>query len=261
MNLQTKGLSADGKNRMPRLHYGILARDNYGYFVELNGGIVIAVDVPVGEVMMDCLERRGWTLSTLLLTHTHWDHVVGLEDLVERTRCTLIAPGGASSVSADRRVKDGEQFVVENLTVEAIDTSGHSELDFSYWLPELGICFCGDTLFAWGCGRMFAGPPERLWASIQRLRALPGDPWLACGHEYADDNLRFMEHHLCSLSRFAEFAGRAGDLPTMPVRLSEQIEHNPFLRADDPEVAEVLGMAGADPVEVFARLRELRNRL
>jgi hydroxyacylglutathione hydrolase len=108
---------------------------------------------------------------------------------------------------------------------------------------------------------MFAGPPDRFWASIQKIKALPEDTWLACGHDYADDNWLFMKQHLSGLSRFAEFTERMGDLPRMPVRLSEQIEHNPFLCADDPEIAEVLGMAGADPVEVFAHVRELRNRL
>ncbi len=222
---------------------------------------MIAVDVPDGEAMLACLEREKWTLSSILLTHTHWDHVAGLEDVLKRTGCELIAPAGAFGVSADRWVKDGERFQVVNLSVAAMDTSGHSELDFSYWLPESGICFCGDTLFAWGCGRMFAGPADLLWASLQKLRALPGDPWLACGHDYADDNLLFMRQQLSAVPRFADFAERVEDMETMPVRLSEQIEHNPFLRADDPEIAETLGLTGADPVEVFARLRELRNRL
>lgn len=261
MKLQTSTLISSGATGVCRLHYGIFSEDNFGYFVELDGGKVIAVDVPDGEAMLACLEREKWTLSTILLTHTHWDHVAGLEDVLERTGCELIAPAGASGVSAERWVKDGERFQVGNLSVEAMDTSGHSELDFSYWLPELGICFCGDTLFAWGCGRMFAGPADRFWASIQKLRSLSGDPWLACGHDYADDNLLFMRQQLSGLPRFAVLLDRVGGMQRMPVRLSEQIEHNPFLRADDSEIAVALGMKGADPVEVFARLRELRNRL
>lgn len=261
VELQTVALGNGEGGGAPRLHFGYFSGDNFGYFVEVREGVAVAVDVPHGARMLSCLEQRGWSLSAILLTHTHHDHVSGLEEVLERTGCELIAPAGADTVSAHRRVKDGERFQVESLTVEALNTSGHSELDFSYWLPDQNICFCGDTLFAWGCGRMFAGPPERLWASIQRLRALPVDPWLACGHDYAEDNLLFMRQHLCGIPRFADFMERAGDYAAMPVRLSEQIEHNPFLRADDPEIAEALDMKDADPVEVFACLRERRNRL
>ncbi|MDA3873455.1 MAG: MBL fold metallo-hydrolase [Kiritimatiellae bacterium] len=125
--LQTRTLTGDGDSDVIRLRYGIFARDNFGYFVVLNCGRVIAVVVPDGEAILTYLQKEGWTLSSILLTHTHWDHVVGLEDVLERTGCELIAPVGASSVSATRRVKDGERFQVESVTVEAINTSGHSE--------------------------------------------------------------------------------------------------------------------------------------
>jgi hydroxyacylglutathione hydrolase len=245
----------------PELQFRLFSGDNFGYFLRMDERSVVAVDVPDGSEMAACLDREGWTLEAVLLTHTHWDHVAGLEELMSKTGCELIAPAGAAGVPVDRRVEDGERFQVGGLRVEAMDTSGHSELDFSYYLPDPGICFCGDSLFAWGCGRMFAGPPDRFWSSLQKLRGLPGDTLLACGHDYSADNLQFIKKHLAELTRFAEFLERVGEMSVMPVRLSEQIEHNPFLRADDPEIAGVLDLSGADPAAVFARLREMRNRL
>lgn len=247
-------LSAGG-DVYPHLYSGLLHGDNYGYFLETAPQTVLAVDVPDGQVMGRLLAERGWHLAALFLTHTHHDHIRGLPELLAETGCDFYFPAGSSGLPPGIPLAADASVTVAGQRVQVIETSGHSPMDFSYWFPELDLCFCGDTLFAWGCGRMFAGPPEKFWASLCRLRALPPETRLCCGHDYAADNLRFLKQI---------FPG--GSLPQpargeMPLVLADQLRQNPFLRADDPAVAAALRLSDADPVTVFSTLRELRNQL
>ncbi|MGA0333031.1 MAG: MBL fold metallo-hydrolase [Kiritimatiellia bacterium] len=240
-----------------RLWSGRLRGNNLGYFVQVDARRVIAVDVPDGERMLSLLEERGWELHLLLLTHTHHDHVVNLEKLVEWTGCAFWYPEGADLSVPGSPMRDGEEREALGLRIQAMDTSGHSPLDFSYFFPELPLCFCGDTLFAWGCGRMFTGPAERFWSSLRRLRGLPDETLLCCGHDYFAENSQFLRTFLPQLPEFFPGEGEG----EMPLRLGEQKLRNPFLRADDPRVAAALDLAPGEPVEVFKKLRELRNQL
>ncbi|MDF3131111.1 MBL fold metallo-hydrolase [Kiritimatiellaeota bacterium B1221] len=241
----------------PILHSGLLKGDNYGYFVQTGPREVLAVDAPEGRVMLEILKHKSWTLKALLLTHTHHDHVVYLEELLQKTGCAFFHPEGAEVPGGGRGVTDGESFEVNGLRVQALDTSGHSDLDFSYWFPDLDLCFCGDTLFASGCGRMFAGPPERFWASLKRLRELPEATRICCGHDYLGDNLRFVRQTFPNLPVLRSVEG----WDVMPLRLAVQRKCNPFLMADDPRIAVSMGLEGADPAMIFKKLRELRNQL
>lgn len=250
-------LSADPSRHFPVLFYGRFSGDNFGYFLQTAPREVIAVDVPEGRLMLKLLDHKGWTLKSLLLTHTHHDHVVFLEEVLDQTGCDFYHPEGAQLPVRGIPLQDGERGEVSGLQFRVIDTSGHSPLDFSYWFPDLDLCFCGDTLFASGCGRMFAGPPERFWNSLQRLRDLPDSTRLCCGHDYFEDNRRFVLQTFPDLPElFPQSRERE-----MPLLLSEQKKHNPFLRADDPEIASALGMDAADPAAVFKKARELRNQL
>ena len=250
-------LSPDGATSFPVLHCGCIKGDNYGYFLQVDEKRVVAVDVPDGRVMLDILRQQGWTLELLLLTHTHHDHVLHLEDLLKKTGCDFWHPAGATLPVEGTGLRDGEERNVLGLRVQAMETSGHSPLDFSYVFPEVNVCFCGDTLFAWGCGRMFAGPASRFWSSLQRLRELPDETLLCCGHDYREDNRTFALQIFPNSSRWVPEAGEG----EMPLHFGEQKRRNPFLSADDPQIAEALGMKGQDPVLVFKKLRELRNQL
>ncbi len=250
-------LSDTPSTHYPLLYSGLLRGDNYGYFLQTGPREVIAVDAPEGRVMLEILAHKRWTLSALLLTHTHHDHVVHLEELLQKTGCAFYHPQGAEVPGGGRSLKDEEAFRVNGLRVQALETSGHSDLDFSYWFPDLNLCFCGDTLFASGCGRMFAGPPDRFWASLQRLRNLPDATRICCGHDYLADNLRFVRQTLPGLPELLAGEQKA----SMPLSLAEQKACNPFLLADDPRVASALGFNEADAVGVFKKLRELRNQL
>lgn len=259
-------LPAKTGNSVPAtLYFWRSGESNLGYFLRPGKGRgVVGIDVPNGREMTKILQGEGWTLSTLLLTHTHHDHVNGLRDLVKQTGCEFVSPEPFDSLPR-RHVDDGMSWEVEGFTVVAWNSSGHSPCDISYLFPELDLCFCGDTLFAWGCGRMFAGPPERLWASLLRLRSLPDATRMCCGHDYREDNARFIEGELKAWGGADEAVRRiraelnsAPDPAPFPI--GDQKRSNPFLRADDPEIARCVGRAGAGPVEVFAELRARRNR-
>lgn len=247
--------SSPAADPCPCLHSGLLHGDNYGYFLQVDAQSVIAVDVPDGQRILEILDARNWVLKALLLTHTHHDHVRGLQTLLDGTGCAFYYPGGAPGLPPGIEMWDDQQFSLCGQRLQIIETSGHSDLDLSVWFPDLSLCFCGDTLFAWGCGRMFAGPPARFWQSLCRLRALPPETRLCCGHDYAADNLCFMARHFPDVSLPAIKEGE------MPLLLKHQRAENPFLRADDPTVALALGLEDAEPVRVFKTMRDLRNQL
>lgn len=245
------------------LHFWPSRETNLSYLLEIGAsGQAVAVDVPNGTEMTKILAGRGLELSALLLTHTHHDHVDGLVDLVLATGCDFYSPVPFGDLPR-RHVTDGLTWGLQGLRVVAMDTSGHSPLDFSYLFPDLNLCFCGDTLFEGGCGRMFAGPPERFWNSLLRLRSLPEDTLLCGGHDYRRENAEFLRRELPDLPG-VEAAAEALKLScrrhAVPVRLSDQKAHNPFLQADAPETARALNLSEEDPARVFAALRERRNQ-
>lgn len=212
---------------------------------------------------MDQVNLAGKPLGAVLLTHFHHDHVNGLKEVMDTSGCTLFAPAPFEGLPR-LHVSDGMNWEVEGLNVVAFETSGHSPLDMCYHLPELHLCFCGDTLFGWGCGRMFAGPADIFWPSLDRLRALPPETRICCGHDFRKENAQFMREQLPQLPWVEEGIQRIQtelleEAFPEPLILSDQIATNPFLRADDPALAKGIGRAGASPVEVFAELRKRRN--
>jgi hydroxyacylglutathione hydrolase len=231
--------------------------DNYGYFLQVDDQSVLAIDVPNGKKMLATLKAKGWKLEALLLTHSHHDHIVDLPELLEQTGCSFYYPEGSDGLPKGIGVVDGQELLLFGHRLKVIETSGHSPLDLSFWFMDLNLCFCGDTLFAWGCGRMFSGPAALFWESLKRLRSLPDDTLLCCGHEYAGDNRRFYEKTFPDLEPLSSQSEEG----LMPLDLKTQKVENPFLRADDPEIAKALGLEGKEPAVVFKKLRELRNHL
>jgi hydroxyacylglutathione hydrolase len=222
----------------------------------------LAVDIPDGDVLLGILARDGLRLTDVLFTHTHHDHVDKAAKVFEVTGCQGWGPKGAELPVPFLPLSEGAQDVA-GFSMRILDTSGHSELDFSYYLENLNVCFCGDTLFDGGCGRMFAGPTERFWQSIQAFRMLPEETLLCVGHDYAGDNYRFATSILPDMPIFHDQGEQVRSHPLserMPVTLGKQIRANPFLMCDHPPVAAALGMPGEAPSEVFAKMRDLKNR-
>lgn len=242
--------------------------DNYAVLVhEPLSGATLLVDAPEAPAIEAALGATGWRLTDIFLTHHHGDHIAGVAALKARFGARVVGPAHDRDRIAglDATVKDGDQVMFAGIAAEVIATPGHTLGHVAYHLPDERLLFSGDTLFALGCGRLFEGTPAQMWSSLLRLRALPDQTQVYCGHEYTLSNARFalsVDPNNAALRARADAveARRARGEPTVPSTLSVERLTNPFLRADDPAFAASLGMASAAPVDVFAHLRELKNR-
>jgi hydroxyacylglutathione hydrolase len=239
--------------------------DNLAWALVDAGGDVLLFDVPEAGPVSRVLDKRGWRLDRVVITHGHHDHVGGIGPLRKEHPAEIWAHRRLGLDQSEPVPGDGKSFDWKGLEIRVLDTSGHSDCDTSFVLPSIGVCICGDTLFAGGCGRLFSGPPERMWESLLRLRALPDDTLLCPGHDYALDNYRFAARTFPGIPVFREWLDRvesaasAGEI-FAPVRVGDQSRSNPMLMADHPEVAGALGMSGETPWEVFAEIRARRSR-
>jgi hydroxyacylglutathione hydrolase len=241
--------------------------DNIGALIrDPATGACAAIDAPEEAPIVNTLQKAGWTLSDIIVTHRHADHVQGIEGLKRRYGCRVVAPEKARGQvpAVDAYVREGDTVRIGELAAHVWETPGHCIDHVVYWFAADRALFAGDTLFTLGCGRLFEGTPQQMWASLLKLRALPGDAQVFCGHEYTESNARFalaVDPDNPALKRRAEAVkvARAEGRSTVPASMEEERAANPFLRADDPKLAAAVGMAGAPPVQVFAEIRRRKD--
>jgi hydroxyacylglutathione hydrolase len=242
--------------------------DNFGYLIHDPATKATAsIDAPEAAPIVTALEREGWTLTDILVTHHHGDHVGGITELKRKYNCRVVAPHDKSAniAGVDLRVAQGDVVKVGNLLARVIETPGHTLDHISYVFDSEKALFAADTLFSIGCGRVFEGTYPMMWESLLKLRALPDDFKLYCGHEYTASNVRFaltVEPNNPALKARAEEVARlrADNKPTVPTLLGEEKKANVFLRADDAAVAASLHLKGASAAEIFGELRERKNK-
>jgi hydroxyacylglutathione hydrolase len=242
--------------------------DNFGYLVhDSESGATASIDAPEAGPIIRALEAEGWKLTDILITHHHGDHVGGVAELKQRYGCRVVAPHDKTSKIADvdQRVANADVVKIGNLLARVVETPGHTLDHISYVFDSDKALFAADTLFSIGCGRVFEGNHPMMWDSLLKLRALPDDFALYCGHEYTASNVRFAlsvdPDNAALKARAGEVTRlRADNKPTIPVLLGEEKKANVFLRADDPLIAAQLHMKGASAAEVFGELRERKNK-
>ncbi|MEX0841019.1 MAG: hydroxyacylglutathione hydrolase [Xanthobacteraceae bacterium] len=243
-------------------------QDNFGVLIhDTASGATAAIDAPEAAPVEAALKGNGWKLTDILVTHHHGDHTGGVAELKERHRCRVVAPHGeaAKIPLVDMAIRGGESVNVGGLAAQVIETPGHTLGHIAYWFAGDKLVFVGDTLFSAGCGRVIEGTPEMMWRSLVKLRDLPDDTRIFCGHEYTQANIRFAKtvepdnKALAAREREVEKLLAEGK-PTIPTTMAQEKTFNPFLRADVPEVAAAVGMAGRPAAEVFAEIRARKNR-
>src|SRR6202034_3721623 len=242
--------------------------DNFGYLIhDPVTKATASIDAPEAGPIIAALEREGWTLTDILITHHHGDHVGGVAELKQKYKCRVVAPHDKSAkiANVDMRVSHGDVVKVGGLLVRVLETPGHTLDHVSYVFDSEKALFAADTLFSIGCGRVFEGTYPQMWDSLLKLRALPDDFKLYCGHEYTAANVKFAltiePDNAPRQARAAQVTRlRAADQPTIPVTLGEDKKANVLLRADEPSVAASVRMKGASGADVFGELRERKNK-
>src|SRR5947199_7104132 len=242
--------------------------DNFGYLIHDPATKATAsIDAPEAAPILKALEREGWTLTDILVTHHHGDHVGGVAELKQKYNCRVVAPHDKSATIANVDLRAGQADVIRigGLLARVLETPGHTLDHISYVFDSEKALFAADTLFSIGCGRVFEGTYPMMWDSLLKLRALPDDFRLYCGHEYTAANVKFaltIEPNNPDLKARAEEVTRlrAAGKPTIPVLRGNEKKANVFLRADEPTVAASVHLKGAGAAEVFGELRERKNK-
>ena len=243
--------------------------DNFGVLVhDPATGATAAIDVPEAEPTLQALAENGWTLTDILVTHRHADHVQGIPDVKKRfPKARVVAPAGEAErvPMVDEKVREGDVVTVGRLKACVLETPGHTIGHIVYWFEDEKLLFAGDTLFSIGCGRVMEAPMAVMWNSLGKLMVLPEETQVYCGHEYTLANAKFaltVDPGNAALQRHLEKAAtlRAAGQPTLPSTIGLELAINPFLRAENPDVQKAVGMAGQPAADVFAEVRERKNR-
>ena len=239
--------------------------DNYSYICHDNSGCAFVVDPSEYKPVNEFLEKNNLNLKYILNTHHHIDHVGGNLELKNKFNAKIVGsvldkeriPG------IDLLLSDGDKFKCNDDETTIIHIAGHALGHIAYYFKEQEIVFTGDTLFSLGCGRLFEGTPEMMWNSLKKLRALPDNTNIYCGHEYTLSNAKFLDSELPSdpldekikeLEKFMQIGH-----PSIPTTIKEEKELNIFLSCDRKNLKKKLHIDNYSDIETFAYIRNLKD--
>ncbi len=242
--------------------------DNYIYLIhEPNANKTAVIDPAISEPVIEVLESKNWSLDYIFNTHHHSDHIGGNLALKKAFNCIIFASEADRHriPGLDKGLKDGDSLAFGNETVHIIATPGHTSGHIVYHFPDSQAVFCGDTLFSLGCGRLFEGSAEQMWHSLQKIKQLPESSKIFPAHEYTLTNAKFAitleADNPALMNKLAEVEQlRKENKSTLPVALKEELACNPFLREDSSSIRQNLNMSDSDSIEVFAAIRQLKDK-
>jgi hydroxyacylglutathione hydrolase len=243
-------------------------QDNYIWML-VRGQDAIVVDPGDAAPVQAALRRDSLTLTDIVVTHHHFDHVGGVAQLADEYQPRVWGPARESIPRRQVALHDGDRVDLFDQGFTVIDVPGHTLGHIALHSAGLAIVLCGDTLFTCGCGRLFEGTAAQMFDSLGRLARLPGATRVFCGHEYTLANIRFARAvepdsaELAARQRRCEELRERG-LPTVPSTMAEELATNPFLRCGEPTVRAAVERhapgSGVDPVSTFAALRAWKNQ-
>ena len=241
--------------------------DNYAYLLhDETSGQTALIDVPEAAPILRELDARGWSLSEVWITHHHDDHIQGLGTVLSNQNAKV---RGAKAdrhrlPTLDDEHSDGDSFSFAGHTVSVMDVSGHTVGHIAYYVPDASAVFTADSLMAMGCGRLFEGTAEQMWASLSKIADLPPDTDVCSGHEYTAANAKFAltidpDNEDLILRTKAISSARTAGQATVPSKLALELATNPFLRAGNTEIRTRLNMQEASDADVFAEIRARKD--
>ena len=238
--------------------------DNYGYLIKnphATEGIL--VDPSDLDMCLKILELNDCSPTHILLTHHHDDHIAAVQDLKNKFQSIIVGYEHDKKIpQPDFVVKDEGIFEIHQNKFKVIHTPGHTLQHVNYFILEHNILFSGDTLFSMGCGRMFEGTPEVFWQSLSKIKQLPENTTIYCGHEYTLSNVKFalsIHPENQDLQKYAQWVEHQEKehRPTLPTKLFDQLKCNPFLQCDSPHFQELY--KSPDATEVFGQMRKAKD--
>ncbi len=245
--------------------------DNYLWLWH-NGKEALVVDPGQAAPVLEALANLNLSLTAILVTHHHKDHIGGIQELQEKTNASVFGPEHSQMPKPFKTVKAHDRLQLLGQEIEVLEVPGHTLSHLAYLVPrttpsEAALLFCGDTLFSGGCGRLFEGTPQQMLNSLAQFKSLEDDTQVCCAHEYTLSNLKFALHiepHNQALLNYNAHCQmlRGQNLPTLPSSIGIEKEINPFLRAHRPEVqqsAKHFDDQVCDELSCFAALREWKN--
>lgn len=243
--------------------------DNYIFVLHhIHDNKTACIDPALAKPVQKFLDQKGWTLDDIFLTHHHWDHTGGVVELKQKYDCKVHCSAYDESRidGVDQALKEGDQISLGSSIANVIDTPGHTLGHISFHFPEEKLLFCGDTLFVNGCGRLFEGTPSQMWESVAKLKGLPDDTMVYCAHEYTLSNTEFAlsiasDNDLLKerMKKFLILRGQGQ--PTIPVKLGDEKQTNPFMNVDDFHIRQNLGLPSNEYTDddVFAEIRKRKD--
>lgn len=241
--------------------------DNYAVLIhDEASGQTILFDAPEHNAIEKVLKTNNWQLTHMLLTHYHFDHIAGAQSLKDQFGCDVYGPkiNAQDLTCLDHGIDESHTLNLLGMDIKILDTPGHKDEHICFYLADLKIAIIADVIFSMGCGRIPSGNASQMYNSIEKLRALPANTTLYCGHEYTTANAKFaisVEPNNADLqARIKEVKTlRAQNRPTLPTLLSAELKTNPFLRLNSPEIRNNLNLQTASDEAVFTKLRAMKD--
>ena len=242
--------------------------DNYAFILyNVENRSAFLVDAPEADPINEVLSKNNLNLEKIFLTHHHADHIDGLDKILEKYNAITI--GAKADIhrlpKLDEYVEAGDLFLFQGQAGKIFDVSGHTIGHLALYIPAQNILFSGDSLMALGCGRLFEGSAKQMWHSLSQLLSLPDSTQICSGHEYTENNASFAlsidpkNDDLVKRSKQVKLE-RSKGLLTVPSELGLEKKTNPFLRPFDKNIRENLNMLRSTDVEVFSKIRTLKDK-